>query len=380
MADDELGVGLPDEPPLQKPFEFIHTPPVGPEGPVIPAPPVTPKPAPAPPIEPEPTPGAPEALPDIFTLSGLILLLGLIALAAALVTLLNNMWNRAVKPFVPRAKSDPLTTIGLLQPLSNTLGNWELKLDTYIGLSFVQLAQLVGRVGGAILAGEEALYQVVQWVTGLDGRTRAQEAAQARNRAAIQTAQHTAAQGLQQAQATQAQLQHAEQTERHRADGLQHHIAHLLEPELDALRKRIPHLEQGIADLGKVVETHAEHLSLEGVVAGTALGLSRLGGEWIRCDSNRALGEAVCANGGNGLKNLLKGLLDIAAILDLCQLVGLLLAVAESGPVQDVFAALQDGIETLIVCRGIELAKPLPTTHYAATAATLTAYASPAYV
>jgi hypothetical protein len=86
--------------------------------------------------------------------------------------------------------------------------------------------------------------------------------------------------------------------------------------------------------------------------------LRRNGGNWIECEANKLVGKALCRQGPRKLSNLINGLVDLAAILNICQLTTLLIDTAESGPVQDGLKLLTDGVDELVKCRGIAVYHP----------------------
>lgn len=366
----------------------IPVPPVLPGPPLPPSPPITPpKPDPEPDPEPVPVPeppeepppddepdpepdtpgrGVPEALPDLAKLSALLVLLGVISLATALVEMANQIIGFFWKYLPGAAKQPVIGTTTFTQGLSNKLGTWEQGIDSDIGFSFQKLGDLTSRAGHAILSGAEQVYQVASKQAALEGHT-AGARAQARVATAQATAaQHTASQALQQAQTEARRAKQGEAALRKQLKGQTHLITQLLEPELEALRARIHELEKGTVTTHAVQAKTDAALGIGAMTAVVAAAMGKLGSGWTRCENNQALGKEICQMNPNKLRNLLKGLLDIGALFELCAIVGLLIDVAESSVVLDIISGFADGIEELIKCRGIDLAKPLPRKAYAA--------------
>lgn len=367
----EIPILLPPEP-----VEPVPIYPTNGSGPVVTPPIVTPEPAPLP--APEPEYGAPEALPELGWLSALIVLLGLIALAAALVDALNSLatlvFSRIPGFGTPRIKD----TKTFLQPVSNKLGQWESKIDADIGLSFTKLAQVVGGVGESILAGELATYQAVARIAGLEGSVGHQAALHAQAKQSTARAQATAETALQHAVAAAAAASTGAAAANGHAVTLEHSITHLIEPELDALRHRIHELERGATVAWDELSKHSEALSIAGVTAATAVALTRLGADWTRCDSNRAIGERLCGATGNNLSRLLAGGLPLLAFADLCEVLRVGSALVQSGPVQGSLGFGADAVAGLLSCTGAERSAPLGSVYFQPGA--LTALGTPGVV
>lgn len=378
---DELGIGLPggDETDIDiTPGDGIGVVigPVTPTDPIIPitpqefrptfpgpiAPPApVPPPEPAPPPEPVPVPepvGPLGGLPDLGWLAILLVLLGLIGLAAALVEFFNWLLRAALRPIPGGSKVSTFTTTILAQPLSNALGNAYTGIDSQIGLSFTTMGQTANRVGLAILANEQAAYIAAVKLAALAGNT---TGIHTKAVAALQRSRQAQITASEATRKTTVETQRAVTIERGsatKANEQQQHITHLIEPELDSLRHRIHQLERGATTTWGEVLKHEELLGIGAMTATTAVALGRLGADWTMCEANKILGKANCGNGANNLKRLLEGLIDIAGLLALCPLTELLYATAESAPVQDALKAVVEGGEALLHCRGIATYTP----------------------
>lgn len=342
------------------PLVLRPSPPAPPvEGPPItlPEPPAEPAPAPAPPVVVPPEPTSPEALPDLGVLAALIVLLGLIALASALVDFFNWLARRLLGPLFPRSNTKPLDTQTMLQPLSNALGKWEQGIDSNIGLSFQKLAAMTNRVGRAILAAEQAVYHVAARLAGLSHEQAHQgqriTAAQAR----AQTAQHAASEAQRQTAVEQHRATQREQALAQQVHGLTHHITHVLEPELEGLRHKIPALEKGVGTAWDEIRKHEEALSIAGVTAATAVALGRLGGDWIRCESNRLLGRANCGSNSDLWRRLLADALPALVATDLCGIAEGVTSLAET--LTPALIGFVDAEFALVGCHGADKPGPL---------------------
>jgi hypothetical protein len=343
-----------ETPTLTVPLPLIHEPPPPPTV----EPPVT-EPIPAP-------PGVPEALPDIVSLAGLLAALGLILLISALTDWLNWLIRFMFGPLWRKVGSPTLTNKTLAQPLSNALGKAYAKIDADIGLSFYKLAGLTARASSAIVAGEQAAYVAATRLAALTGATRAHALNTGTALQQARQAAQAASQALTATAAAQAGAKQRAQGLDARLTALETHVTTLIEPELEGLRHLIPELEHGVTTAWDVLKQHGEALGIAALTASTATALARLGAGWVACEGGQVLGEAACRTGPNKLKSLLEGLFDIAALLDLCQLVSLIATAAESPEVTAVFTALTGGIQDLIDCRGIVVKTGLPRTRYVA--------------
>ena len=362
MADDPFGIGITPTGPEPPTLPGITVPPtteptVG-ETVAPPAPSPTPAPPEAP-VEPaEPDQGKSGGKFDLIDLALMLVLLGIIALFVSLTGFFNWLIKQTLGRLFNAAGKPQLSEIQVGQSLSNTLGTQFAGLDAQFGIAFTELGQDIAGIGQAIYNAEQTLFQAVSKLANLEQShvaTRA-KAVQQSGSADVQTTQatfgqaktkQTADQGLKVADATQQQFQ-----------ALVKHITEIIDPELEALRHRIPQLEKGHESIWDEIARHSDALGIAGVTAGVAAGLAQLGGTWIRCENTKAIGESLCGSNGNLLKDLLSGLIDIAALLDLCALVTLLYDVAESGPVQDILKELTGGIEALLQCRGLAAYDP----------------------
>jgi hypothetical protein len=310
------------------PFEPSITAPLRPSFPPPIKPPVTPIPVPVaePPPEPVPVPvpepgiphdsGSPEAVPDLGILALLIVVLGLIALAAALVDLFKWLFRFMLGPLASRGRTQTLTVEKLTQPLSNILGSAYSGVDAHLGISFTKLGAMTGRTGGAILATERRVYTAVTHLARLEHGQAALRGDNATTNARVQAVQHTAVRADTRAATEAARAQTQEQALVARLHALETHITTLLEPELDRLRAQIPHLENGQAVAFDRIQKHEDALGIGPLTAATAVALGRLGADWASCETSRSAGEALCGAGAQNVRNVLNLLLAGGILLD----------------------------------------------------------------
>lgn len=334
-----------------KPIVIPSPPLPGPSPGPEPAPEPSPAPTPAPPAPaPPPIPTVPGGLPDLGWLAALLVIFGLIALAKALADFFNWLFRKMLGPLAPKSGGQTLTTKALLQPLSNALGQYEQGIDTQLGLSFQRLASIETRVGRAILSAEQTLYQVTSHLIQLRDNTKAQSATVQAQGQRIAVAQHAAAVADARAATEQHRAIRIEGAQQMQLNALTHHVTHVLEPELEALRHRIPALEKGAATTASELRKHSAALSIAGITAATAVALDRLGGGWIRCEANKLLGRANCSNGSDLWRKLLGDALDALLITDLCEMVALMAATARV--FEPVLIGFVDVEDALIGCHG----------------------------
>lgn len=370
------GGGIPIEP-IQP--VILPTPPTAPVGtPITPSPiqpvPLAPSPPVAPPTEPiseplappEPDPGIPQTLPELGKLALLILILAFIALAKAFTDFLNWLFARVLGPLLPKSSSSPLNPTEVTQSLSNALGTAAQGIDTEIGASFSKMAQTTNRIGTTIVAVAGSVYTVAAGLAKLEARSgEAGKAASAASASAAR-AQLTAASAAAAAATTARALPRAIEAVQAQNREAITHITTVIEPELEALRSRIHELEKGATSSWDLLREHGEALGIDAMTATAGVALAKLGGSWIECEAAKLLGKGVCSTGASTIKNLLEGLLDIGALLELCTLTKLLYAAADASPLQDLLKTVILGTEDLIKCQGASSPTALPSGAYAA--------------
>lgn len=333
-----------------------------------PAPEPQPGPTPAPPpVIPEPpsAPTSPGALPDLGWLAALIVLFGLIALAKALVDFFNWLFRRMLGPLAKKSNRTPLTTKALLQPLSNHLGTWEQGIDAHLGLSFQKLASIETRIGRAIVAAAQTGYQVAVRVARLEHHSRVQDHVAHAQGQRIASTQHTARHAVTQAETERKRSVAGEHSIQMQVNALTHHVTHVMEPELEQLRHRIPSLEKGATDTWDEIKKHEGMLSIAGITALTAVALEKLGGSWIRCEANQLLGRANCGGNSDLMRRILANAIPALAAADLCGAAEGVTALAST--MQPALMAFVDVEFALIGCHGATAPGPVPLDRYNAT-------------
>lgn len=321
---EPLGIPLPPLTPESPPLApKITAPPVRPKPPPAPGPIVEPAPIPVPAPAP-PGPSVPEAVPDLGKMSGLIVLLGLLALLVALTEMLNWAFKVALYPFTRGRGAPQFTPKTLGQGISSTLGNWEAKIDADIGLSFHKLAEMVDRGVADVGLVTKLVQTLAARLVALEGTSpRVAHAAQAAAAAAA-AAQVTATHASAAAATTAAHSGKVEGGLQGQIDALSHHVTHLIEPELDTLRSAIPALEHGATTAWDEIVKHEQLLGEAAMAAAVAAGIGSLGGGWIRCEANQLLGKAACQQGPQRMTDLLELLLGVGVLLDFRQYVKLM--------------------------------------------------------
>lgn len=323
-------------------------------------------PAPAPPVD-TPPPESPtdpgESIPSLDSLSWLIVLLGLVALATVLVEAFNNLVRWIMGPLWRRAGSKQATPLQFTQWLSNALGSQYSSLENELGQSFTKLGDAVTGVGGAILQAERVAYQTAVRVRAIGG---AAAGAGAQSSTATRTANKAATDAAAAAAAATAAGASSRAAEARLAAELKVETTYrttVIEPELEQLRHRIGSLEKGAVVLWNEVAEHSEALGLDGLTAGVASALGRLGGGWIRCETNQLVGRELCQSDSDLIRQLLNGLLDAMVIADLCAIVSVVGDGAQlAGDFLDFAAGSAAG---LIACQSSDRAADLPVAWYA---------------
>jgi hypothetical protein len=361
MADDAIPItpNTPDPQPFRPTFPEPKAPP-----------------APAPPTEPTHEPGEGEgegtetteptgvtdpdtgALPGLDKLAMIILVLGLVLLANAITSFLNWMLRAAWPGGGSRAKQ--LQPVATTKALGSYLGTFAQGFDPEVGTSFTQMATTAGLMSRAFVALATRLYHVAEVVSVLQSQASANVDATNALRHKVQVQDAAQVQTVKELQAQIDKEDAAEQRTERQLHALERYVTTVLEPELERLRDRLPDLEKGQATTTKRVEQHDTMLGLDAMVGTVAAAMSRLGTTWTRCDTNRDIGESLCSNGGQGLKNLLKGLIPFVDIAALCGLIAVIARTGKSPVVTATLGAFSEGIEGLLSCTGATVADPLP--------------------
>lgn len=345
---DEGGLGKTH--PLKPPTMF----------PPVETPPVVPEPVPVPAAEPEPRPvGKTGGLGDLGWIGMLLVILGLIALAAAIVEFLNWIFAKMLGPLA-RGKAVPkLDTATVLQPLSNALGKAYTGIDQEIGVTFLTLAQMTSRLGQVILAGEQTAYVAATKLAALSGNLTGaqQKAGTALGSAGL--AQKAASSAQAQAKQERVRATLHETSLETRLHNLEHNVTHLIEPELEGLRDKIPKLERGATVAWDEITKHEGLLGAGAVTAATAVALARLGGDWIRCETTQLLGRGICKSDHSNWRKLIKGSLDVLGIVEMCAALRLIVKVANSAVITDGLGFFSQGLGDLLKCTGATRPTPL---------------------
>lgn len=306
---------------------FEPAPPVEPTLPVEPVPvPTTPPPTlplATPPVEAPPSVGGGGGLGDASTLALFLIILGLIA-AALYVANIANDFKRLFFGKLPRSvQPRDITQQQATQIVSGRLGSAYSSIDAQVAAGLQQLEQSASGVGAAVVAAEQRIHRLAALLAAQAGL----RGADAAKTSAALAGAHTAAQRAAAATAAaSAEVKRATAAEAHlqtELSALPSHVHALIEPELEALRHRIHTLERGAAATWDEVTQHAELLGAAATIAAVGTALGGLGAGWVRCESNRLLGEAACEAGPNAARNLLSVLLGVGVLLNLREYVRL---------------------------------------------------------
>lgn len=306
------------------------------------------------------------ALPDLIAIAVLITVYGLISAGANLTNLLNWFISNTIGriPFVNQLIA---VTVGAgLQAISNFLGDLAGTIEGYIGKCFHLLAAQLEWVGREIAAAAEVSLAEADRLAVHGEKIVQREITDTVHTATDTIVQHTVTVDHTISKVADAGLRATVGALEGRVGILEGDLSGTLDATVEGLRARTKELEDGYQRAWDLLKQHEEALGIGAITTATALALSELGGSWIRCDGVGALGKALCGLGPALIEGLLAGVLDFAAVLDICKLFELLEDTAESRAVQDVLKGITGGIDALIACRGIELASPLPSGSYAA--------------
>jgi hypothetical protein len=316
------------------------------------------------------------ALPDLIAIAVLITVYGLITAGANLTKLLNWFISNTIGR-IPLVNQLVKVTVGAgLQATSNFLGDLAGTIEGYIGKCFHLLAAQLEWVGREIAAAAEVSLAEAERLAVHGEKIVQREITDTVHTATDTIVQHTVTVDHTIDKVADAGLQATVGALEGRVGILEGDLSGTLDATVEGLRARTKELEAGYQRAWDLLKQHEEALGIGAVTTATALALSELGGSWIRCDGVGALGKALCGLGPALIEGLLAGVLDIAALFELCEIVTLFIDAASSSEVQDVFRTIVGGIDDLIKCRNLKPAKPLSQRYYVQPGA-LTAYGTP---
>jgi len=335
LTPPDLGTTLPPTPLLVSPFVGSPTP--------VAAPPKTPGPA---------------SSAGSFALW--VIVLGLIALAAALVQAFNNLFRWMLGPLWRKTGSRAATPQQLTQWLSNALGSAYGGVDQDVGMMMQRYSDTAGAAAAFAIAAAGRIVQLADRVVGLEGHTSTGDQLAARTAARAASAAAGAAAAAQTATNLGKTTGQALRGVQAAQKGEAAHITRLIEPELDALRSRIHELEKGATVAWGEIVKHDDLFGDAAMTAAVAGGIAGIGASYIECEANKLLGRGVCGIGPGLIGELLAAL--IAGILssDVFLIVRTIAdGATDAAPVFDLLAG---GIEDLLKCLDVERPPALPFT------------------
>ena len=245
------------------------------------------------------------------------------------------------------------------QRLQSVLGQRLAESQHRIGVAFHDAARLAELAGNVIASHAQVTALIAQLATGgVDWRTFKKEvgAAAAAAAAAERTARGIGADVVPQIKGLGRGIEAGIRGDLGTLDRELTQLEHRVIPRLGA---RVGHLEHGAINLWEWVRAHPRAIASTAFAGAVAWALSRLGLGFLRCQSVGRLGKRIGCNGFKALEELLFGVIDALVIADLCQITKLLIATAESAPVQDALRGIIDGLEELMLCQGVDLPPPL---------------------
>lgn len=318
-------------------------------------------PKPAPPVAPteNPSEGNGGGLADLPILALLIIALALALIASYFTDFLNWLLRTALGPFGSKGGPKQLDPIATTQALSNAMGRAVSGIDKQMGVHFTRLAQTTGMLGATLTAIGELIYKLAGAISGLEHNTTGVRQAQAQMRAAVRKVEQ-----LERGAAQRIAADERAAAAKHHALGqqiqeLQHHVTHVLEPELEALRGRIPKLERGATVAWSEIKKHEELLGLGAFTAATAVAMGRLGAGWTRCETTQTIGRELCRSNPDTFRRLLRDGLGLLGIVELCASVKLIAAAGQNPVLIEGLGLFSVGVEDLLKCTGATRPPPL---------------------
>lgn len=147
---------------------------------------------------------------------------------------------------------------------------------------------------------------------------------------------------------------------------------HDLEGEVGHIeRKVIPGLRHGIATAEAELSDLERWLGVTSAIkfadwaAGLVLtALASLGFGFLRCSAWRGLGSRLTCGMGQLLLDLLEGAIAVMVVEDICSITHAAIAVVESSEVTGFLTSVEDGMQDLLTCQGVDVAPALGGPYY----------------
>ena len=258
--------------------------------------------------------GLAEALPPLMDLMGCVVALGLVRAGKGLVDYTRWAVGSSLVGEIPGASWLLDKTVQTpLQELSNAMGSWEQGLDHEIGVSFHRLAQVVEMLARFV----ERAYHDDQglgiWLRGVADNVASGHAEADLVRDVAEAADSIGHHAVSYAATVDEELHGIDETLRDRLDGVEKTLRDAVAGSIGAIEREVGDLKQQAGDAWELLRRHEKALGRAGITAGVGVALGELGGSWIRCDSNQALGKAHCGLPKNLLSDLLAAVAVVAA-------------------------------------------------------------------
>jgi hypothetical protein len=306
-------------------------------------------------------------------LLGLLLLCGFIA-AAGIIYMLHGFVRGTVGGFAKLVGHVPGIG-GVLSSPVNAVYHWmnhefgvvEAALDRKVAHYFHQLAKLVAWVGDELAAHANLLYTLSTLLLGT--------AATELLRNMIRLVRHEVAGVKEQVTTLHRSIVRPIAGELHGLERWTYpKVRHALREvdvviphDIAGLRARTRAIENGFSDAWDMIRKHEAALGIGALTSVVAIALSRLGLNWLRCDSLGRLGRRIGCGGFGLAEEFLAATFVGLAVTDLCDLAAAAAAVAEQ--MVPVLMELVDVEDALVGCHGATSLPPfaLPTLHLSPT-------------
>jgi hypothetical protein len=256
------------------------------------------------------------ALAALFAIAALIVAIGMVKLVDAISRAFFGTVSGAIGwiPYAGKVVEHNLHKIE--QKISHALGSAELKLDSYIALSWHNLARLVTWMAGEIANGAVASWHLAQ---------------QARAFVRQRDMHHAIGAVTKPLKARQSTLARDQRNVASETRALHHSVAQGVYPRIKAgevydrtvtrpaiktARAEAKAAEAEALRVFRWVKAHPGAIATTAFAGAVALALRKLGGGWIRCKNWRQIGKHVCSL-PNALISALLGLgLAFAVVID----------------------------------------------------------------
>lgn len=307
----------------------------------------------------------------LLALDVLVVALWCIALALAITLIMNKLSAiLAGVPWVGGKLSDAVHTMS--RAITSAAGTLEGGIDSIIGAAWHALARYIDHALNQFVAHSSVILHLARLigsgiysVSGLRGLVHA-----------VSKVAHAALHLTHTLEREYHGIEHRVKViEREIGQGIGHDVitrVNELGHEVGRIeRKVIPGIQQGIqaaegelTDLERWLGIRFPAKYLDWALGLVVAALGSLGWNFLKCSAWRGLGSRLTCGMGQLLLDLLEGVIAVMVVEDICAITRLAISVVESAEVTDFLTSVEDGMQDLFTCQGVDVAPALAGPYY----------------